>query len=198
MSILFYILLFIAYLLGSIPFGLLISKICGIDIRFHGSKNIGATNVFRILGKKLGLLTFFLDALKGFIPTFLFPIFIGTNNLDISALFGVIAIIGHSFPIFLKFKGGKGVATSTGMLIGVVPLIFFIGLLVWIILFLIFRYVSLASIIGTLTITFCSWFNNQSSLYLNILISLISILIIVLHRENIKRLINGTENKFSK
>ena len=198
MSSLFYILLFISYLLGSIPFGLLISKMYGIDIRLHGSKNIGATNVYRILGKKLGLFTFFLDGLKGFLPTFLFPIIIGINDLDISALFGVTAIIGHSFSVFLKFKGGKGVATSTGMIIGVLPFIFFIGLLVWIILFLIFRYVSLASIFGILTITICSWFNNQSSLYLNILISLISILIIFLHRENIIRLINGTENKFSK
>ena len=198
MSSLFYILLFISYLLGSIPFGLLISKMYGIDIRLHGSKNIGATNVYRILGKKLGLFTFFLDGLKGFLPTFLFPIIIGINDLDISALFGVTAIIGHSFSVFLKFKGGKGVATSTGMIIGVLPLIFFIGLLVWIILFLIFRYVSLASIFGILTITICSWLNNQSSLYLNILISLISILIIFLHRENIIRLINGTENKFSK
>lgn len=198
MSSLFYILLFISYLLGSIPFGLLISKMYGIDIRLHGSKNIGATNVYRILGKKLGLFTFFLDGLKGFLPTFLFPIIIGINDLDISALFGVTAIIGHSFSVFLKFKGGKGVATSTGMIIGVLPFIFFIGLLVWIILFLIFRYVSLASIFGILTITICSWLNNQSSLYLNILISLISILIIFLHRENIIRLINGTENKFSK
>ena len=198
MSSLFYILLLISYLLGSIPFGLLISKMYGIDIRLHGSKNIGATNVYRILGKKLGLFTFFLDGLKGFLPTFLFPIIIGINDLDISALFGVTAIIGHSFSVFLKFKGGKGVATSTGMIIGVLPFIFFIGLLVWIILFLIFRYVSLASIFGILTITICSWLNNQSSLYLNILISLISILIIFLHRENIIRLINGTENKFSK
>ena len=130
MSSLFYILLFISYLLGSIPFGLLISKMYGIDIRLHGSKNIGATNVYRILGKKLGLFTFFLDGLKGFLPTFLFPIIIGINDLDISALFGVTAIIGHSFSVFLKFKGGKGVATSTGMIIGVLPFIFFIGLLV--------------------------------------------------------------------
>ena len=194
----FYFFIFLSYLLGSIPFGLLISKLNGIDIRLHGSKNIGATNVFRVLGKKYGLITFFLDALKGFIPTFFFPIFLNTNNLDINTIFGLLAIIGHTFPLFLKFKGGKGVATSAGMLIGVVPLILLIGLFIWIILFLIYRFVSLASIISSIIIAILVWFNNESSIYINFLITLMSLMIILLHRGNIKRLINGTENKFKK
>ena len=126
MSIELYILILISYLLGSIPFGLIISKLNGVDIRLHGSKNIGATNVFKSIGKKYGLTTFFLDTLKGFIPTYYFPMFLIDNQFnDIGILFGILSIIGHTFPIFLAFKGGKGVATSAGMLFGIAPIALF-------------------------------------------------------------------------
>uniref|UniRef100_UPI00356A8827 glycerol-3-phosphate 1-O-acyltransferase PlsY n=1 Tax=Pontiella sp. TaxID=2837462 RepID=UPI00356A8827 len=145
------ILTIIAYLFGAIPFGLLVAKSRGVDIREQGSGNIGATNVFRVLGKGLGIFTFVLDALKGFIPAFVFPM-IGNLDGDYGVLFGLVAILGHSFPVYLKFKGGKGVATSAGMLLGVAPAAVGIGFLVWIICLLLSRIVSLASILAALAV----------------------------------------------
>ena len=121
------ILTIIAYLLGAIPFGLLVAKSRGVDIRSQGSGNIGATNVFRVIGKGWGVFTLVLDALKGFIPSFYFPM-LGKLDPEWGVLFGLAAIIGHSFPVYLRFKGGKGVATSAGMLLGVAPLTVGIGI----------------------------------------------------------------------
>lgn len=183
-----------AYLIGSIPFGLLISKAKGVDIRKQGSGNIGATNVLRCLGKPLGITCFVLDALKGFLPAALFPM-IGKVDPTFGILFGTAAILGHNFPIFLKFKGGKGVATSAGVLLGVAPLAVVIGLLTWVIVFKTSGYVSLGSIIAALAVIATGWTAGYGSVIATAL-TLLGALTIYRHRENIKRLANGTENKF--
>ncbi|MDZ8119852.1 glycerol-3-phosphate 1-O-acyltransferase PlsY [Pontiella agarivorans] len=185
-----------AYFFGAIPFGLLVAKSRGVDIREKGSGNIGATNVFRVVGKGWGVFTFLLDALKGFIPSFVFPM-IGNLNGDYGVLFGMVAILGHSFPVYLKFKGGKGVATSAGMLLGVAPASVGIGFLVWLICLLLSRIVSLASILAALTVGISVWFIKDSQIVC-IALSILAVLVIWLHRANIKRLMNGTENRFGK
>lgn len=187
----------VAYLFGAIPFGLLVAKSRGVDIREKGSGNIGATNVFRVVGKGWGVCTFTLDALKGFIPSFVFPL-IGNVDPVWGVLFGLTAIIGHSFSVYLKFKGGKGVATSAGMLLGVAPLAVAIGFVVWLLTVLISRYVSLASILAAATVGISVWFVGDKGLVVNIALTILGLLVIWLHRANVKRLMNGTENRFGK
>lgn len=186
----------IAYLFGAIPFGLLIAKSRGINIREQGSGNIGATNVFRCVGKGWGTFTFLLDALKGFLPAFAFPL-VARLNADYGVLFGLAAILGHSFPVYLKFKGGKGVATSAGMLLGVAPVVVGYGFAVWLTSLLAFRYVSLASILASAVVGISVWFLDKS-LLVSISLTVLALLVIWLHRANIKRLLSGTENRFGK
>ncbi len=187
-----------AYLLGAIPFGLLLAKAHGVNIREKGSGNIGATTVFRVIGKGWGVFTFTLDALKGFVPSFIFPQLAGIDSVY-GVLFGFIAIVGHTFPVFLKFKGGKGVATSAGMILGVAPFAVGVGFLCWLICVFTTRYVSLASIVAAIAVAVTVWIDpRQNSLLIQSALTLMSILVVWLHRENIKRLINGTENRFGK
>lgn len=189
----------LAYLLGAIPFGLLVAKVNGVDIRQEGSGNIGATNVLRVVGKGWGIFTLVLDALKGFIPAFLFPMLGGERVPEVyGVLFGFVAIIGHSFPVYLKFKGGKGVATSAGMLLGVAPVAVGVGILVFIITVILSRYVSLASILAAIAVGVMAWVQGDKALIVKITITVMSIMIVWLHRANIKRLMNGTENRFGK
>jgi len=185
-----------AYLIGSIPFGLLISKAKGVDIRKQGSGNIGATNVLRCLGKPLGIACFVLDALKGYLPAAFFPI-LGLIEPTFGILFGAAAILGHNFPVFLKFKGGKGVATSAGVLLGVAPLAVGVGILVWVVVFYTSGYVSLGSIIAALAVVIIGWTVGYGPAIASAL-TLLGALTIWRHRENIKRLIAGTEHKFQK
>jgi glycerol-3-phosphate acyltransferase PlsY len=194
-----YLLIAAAYLLGAVPFGLLISKAKGIDIRQHGSGNIGATNVLRVLGKPLGITTFVLDALKGFMPAFVFPhLFAGAlDPAVLSVACGSAAIIGHNFPVFLGFKGGKGVATSAGVLIGIAPLAALIGLGAWALFFFTLRYVSLASILAATVVGAAGWWIYSGRLIPTVL-SILSALVILRHRANITRLLNGTESKFTR
>lgn len=192
----------LAYLVGSIPFGLLIAKTQGKDIRTMGSGNIGATNVLRCLGKPLGIACFVLDVLKGYLPAALFPILGKTlcpNAVGpgIGILFGAAAILGHNFPVFLNFKGGKGVATSAGVLLGVAPLAVAIGVLTWVIVFYTSGYVSLGSIIAALVVVLTGWVRvGHYGIVTALALTLLGALAIWRHRENIKRLIAGTENKF--
>lgn len=198
MSILPLALTLIAYLIGSIPFGLLIAKTKGVDIRKVGSGNIGATNVLRTLGKPLGITCFVLDVLKGFFPALLFPT-IGNLDPAFGILFGAAAILGHNFPVFLKFKGGKGVATSAGVLLGVAPLAVAIGLLIWVIVFQISGYVSLGSIIAAGVVAIIGWVRiSQYGIVTACALTLLAALSIYRHRANIQRLIAGTENKFER
>jgi glycerol-3-phosphate acyltransferase PlsY len=188
----------LSYIIGSVPFGLLISKAKGVDIRKQGSGNIGATNVLRCLGKPLGITCFVLDALKGYLPAALFPL-LGKVDPTFGILFGTAAILGHNFPVFLNFKGGKGVATSAGVLLGVAPLAVVIGLATWVIVFKISGYVSLGSIIATLVVIITGWVRaEQDGRTVAIALTLLGGLTIYRHRTNIQRLLAGTENKFQK
>lgn len=203
-------LMIFAYFLGSIPFGLILTKAHGKDIRSIGSGNIGATNVSRALGKKWAYFCFLLDVLKGFIPTFMAMLVIGDRpeliEIVLVLCVGVMAVVGHIFPVYLNFKGGKGVATSLGFGLGIWP--FFtipaiIALVVWIITVGVSRYVSLASIVaglGFVVVFLFAIFLNESwqmsRLWPLLLASvLIETLIVIRHRENIKRIIAGTESR---
>jgi glycerol-3-phosphate acyltransferase PlsY len=189
----------LAYLIGSVPFGLLLARTKGQDIRKLGSGNIGATNVLRTLGKPLGITCFVLDVLKGVLPALFFPI-IGKLSADfpgIGILFGAAAILGHNFPVFLKFKGGKGVATSAGVLLGVAPLAVVIGLLTWVIVFYVSGYVSLGSIIASLAVAVTAWIAGYSAVTASAL-TLLGALSVWRHRSNIQRLRAGTENRFER
>ena len=192
------ILAVVAYLFGAIPFGLLVAKSHGVNIREKGSGNIGATNVFRVIGKGWGIFTFVLDALKGFIPAFVFPL-IGNTDPVYGVWFGICAILGHTFPVYLKFKGGKGVATSAGMLLGVAPFAVGIGFLCWVISMVFLRYVSLSSMLAAVAVAVTAWVDpREESLIIKGALTLMAVLIIWLHRANIQRLLNGTENRFGK
>ncbi len=191
------VLTIIAYLFGALPFGLLVANARGVDIRSQGSGNIGATNVFRCVGKGWGIFTFLLDALKGFISAFVFPM-LADLNPEYGVLFGIVAIIGHAFPIYLKFKGGKGVATSAGVLLGVAPMAIAVAMACWAICMAVSRYVSLSSIVAAITAAITVWVQGDKGMIVKLALTLMSLLVIWLHRANIKRLLNGTESRFGK
>lgn len=200
-----------AYFLGSIPFGLLVARSQGMDIRQHGSGNIGATNVWRVMGKKWGLITFFCDAAKGWLAVVIgmglaarFAPDLARTPADTAAYSGIAAalgcIIGHSFPLWLGFKGGKGVATSLGVVFGMLPLVSLVIFAVWGIVLKLTRYVSLASILAAaslpitvLAFLFLGWVEGWGLFYFSLAAAL---LVTYRHRENIRRLLAGTENRF--
>jgi acyl phosphate:glycerol-3-phosphate acyltransferase len=201
------LIIFISYLLGSVPTGYLVAKSQGIDIRQHGSKNIGATNVLRVMGKKWGYPVFFCDLFKGFLAVRL-GIFLGTLGGIESLIAGVVAaiacIVGHNYPIWLGFKGGKGVATSGGVIIALFPsLIVLIVALVWVAVFFVSKYVSLASICAAVSLPASSallgpWIGRHNFWVLILFSVLAAGLAVWRHRTNITRLLNGTESRFSK
>ena len=206
MILLIFAIIFASYLLGSIPFGLLIGKMKGIDIRTVGSCNIGATNVSRTVGKNWGKLCFFLDLFKGFLPVFIASS-IFARNLELKSfvplLAGAASMLGHMFSIYLKFKGGKGVATGGGIILGLAPITFLAAISCWVIIFLTSRYVSLASIFAAASLPiFGIIFRLLGFEYIPyssiVFFALIGGVSIYRHRSNIKRLLDGTENKFEK
>ena len=192
----------LAYLLGAIPFGLLIARANGVDIRAVGSGNIGATNVFRAMGKGWGILAFSCDALKGFISASVFPLLAKTlRAFDGGAVLPLVcaclAIAGHNWPVYLRFKGGKGVATSAGALIGLAPMAAGAGLLTWALVFVATRYVSVASIAAAITAAGAAWFfYAQTGILLPVVLTALCGLVIGRHKSNIQRLIHGSENRF--
>lgn len=184
-------LLILSYLIGSIPFALIIGKtFFDIDIRNHGSGNIGTTNTFRILGKKAGIIVLILDFLKGMIPVYIAML---VNTELPLILVGLCAALGHVYSIFLKFKGGKAVATGAGVILAVQPVIFLILLTSFLITLYIFKYVSLGSIVGVTTLFILSLFTDDLTFKLVSLFLLI--IIIYKHLSNIKRIMNKTEPK---
>ena len=197
--------LVIAYLIGSIPTGYLVAKqVRGIDIREHGSGNVGATNVFRVIGKKWGALVLAIDILKGWIVTTLVARTTGVfPELSISLkqlLFGAAAISGHTWTPWLGLKGGKGVAASLGALLGIFPAATVLVLGIWAICFIIWRYVSLASMIAALCypVLLLLFYREIQSFPLIFLISLLLVaLLIYNHRSNISRLKRGEELRFN-
>lgn len=185
------LLLLLAYLLGAIPTGLIVGKLFfNKDIRKFGSGNLGATNTFRVLGKKAGIFVTIFDVAKGVLPA-IFPIIYG---LDIHGIwFGLAAIIGHVYPIYLKFKGGKAVATSAGVILGVNPIVFLIIAVIFFTLLFTTRMVSLTSILTSIGNFITTLFFDD--IILQIISFLIMLLIIIRHSSNIKRIISGTEPK---
>jgi glycerol-3-phosphate acyltransferase PlsY len=183
----------IAYLIGSIPFGLLVSRaLARVDIRRHGSGNIGTANVLRIVGKRAAVLTLLGDLLKGFLPV-LGALWLGVSELWVAGV-GLAAVLGHNWPVYLRFAGGKGVATSFGALLAMTPLPALLGLLTWTAVVLIFRYTSLAALIASVCIPPVILFFTGTGPYLAFSI-LAALLIFVRHRDNIKRLWAGTEHR---
>ena len=178
----------VSYFLGSIPTGYLWAKARGIDIRAVGSGNIGATNVMRTLGKGPGIAVLLIDALKGFVPVFLAAHW--GAGLQIVCCVAVIA--GHNWTCWLKFKGGKGIATSSGAMLAMLPIPFLCVLIVWGIVFAASRYVSLASILAAATLPVATWWFNRDLVWFTGIISAVAIL---KHRANIQRLVAGTENR---
>lgn len=187
----FFLFAFIAYLLGSIPSALIVGKVgYKIDIREHGSGNLGATNTFRVLGKKAGIIVTLSDIFKGTIAV-LIPLFfdVEVNQLII----GLFAVLGHTYPVFAKFKGGKAVATSAGIFLGVYPLLFLIMLATFFLNLYITKYVSLSSMItGVITIIVSLFFRD---IVLIIIVASLTAFVFYRHKENIKRIRNGTEPK---
>ena len=191
MGVMFSVLL--SYLIGSIPSGLILGKLLwGVDLREHGSHNIGATNAWRTLGKGPGVLIFLLDFLKGFFSVWLGAHFSGTPAAMV--LCGMLAILGHSCSIFLRFKGGKGVATGLGVIAMLMPLTTMIVFLIWLGIVYTTRYVSLGSCVAAFFVPFAAWMTGSPWEYIFFGL-LAAILIIVRHRSNIIRLMNGTESK---
>lgn len=199
-------LLIVAYLLGSIPSAVWIGKrYYGIDVREHGSKNAGATNTLRVLGKQAALPVFALDVLKGFVAVTLMSLMkyspaVGDNLLTILKLLAVVAaVIGHIFPIFADFRGGKGVATLVGSVIAIAPSIILLCFGVWLVIFLLFNYVSLASMSAGVSFPIFILVSPKThdNLTLIIFSILVAILLIWTHRKNISRLRAGTESKIS-
>jgi len=198
----------IGYLFGSFPAGYFAGRIAGIDIRSQGSGNIGATNVLRILGKRWGYAVFFVDAFKGFaavrLTRFLTDHLMPANRYAeyFAILAAVLCVVGHTFPIWLRFKGGKGVATSAGAIFGLMSLAAVTVFLIWVIVFEITRYVSVASIVASafLPVTvalFMRWnlIEGRGFLYFS---TLMAILVVWRHRSNFSRLRNGTEQRFTR
>jgi glycerol-3-phosphate acyltransferase PlsY len=201
-QITFYFLIAIgAYLLGSIPTGFLVARARGIDIQKVGSGNIGATNAMRVLGKPAGIFVLLVDALKGFaavewLPVLILKIFsppqMDLQNLQIVA--GIFAVLGHNYPCWLKFKGGKGIATTAGVFLALAPLALGIALVVFILTVAITRYVSLGSVIAAMALPIAVWFTREN-LFLRIVTIALGALAIFKHRKNMQRLMAGTENR---
>lgn len=193
----------IGYLLGSIPFGVLVSKRFGVDIYSVGSGNPGATNVLREIGKPAGYTVFVLDFMKGVLATcwFVLPVFSVSTDATL-ALWGLpAAVLGHTFPLFTGFRGGKGVATAMGGLLVVMPVCLLIGLVTWAIVFYSTRYVAVASIGFGLSLPICSlvlFWARDEHWGVVVMAFVVMVWIVWRHRSNLARLRAGTENRFSR
>jgi len=195
------VLALLAYLVGSIPIGFMIGKARGVDLRTIGSGNIGATNVYRAFGFRLAIFVFMLDVSKGFVGAAILPAIWTPDALSITwvrIICGVAAIAGSIASVLMKFKGGKGVATTVGVFLALEPFSTIIGLVIWTVLFLKYRYVSLGSIVGAAALPILIAVFNQNGLlrypvfYLSLLVA---VLVVVRHKSNIGRLLKGTENR---
>jgi len=189
-----------AYLLGSIPTGFLVAKGRGVDLQKSGSGNIGATNAMRVLGKPMGIFVLLMDVLKGFaavwLCNFLLQIFnapaAGLENYRIVA--GIFAVLGHNYPCWLKFKGGKGVATTTGVYLALAPEALAVALAVFVLALLLTKYVSVGSILAAVALPAAVWFTKED-FFLRMVTIALGIMAILKHRKNIQRLMAGTESR---
>ncbi len=193
-----------AYLLGSIPTGFLVARTRGVDIRTVGSKNMGATNVFRVLGKGPGIIVLLVDALKGWGAIALtrfaiqahLPVLGGLNESIAPIAAGLFAILGHVYTCWLGFKGGKGIATSAGVMVALVPWALLVALVTWLTAFVTTRYVSVASIAASAVLPIATWFTTHDRM-LTVVVALVAALAIYKHKSNLQRLREGTENRFN-
>jgi glycerol-3-phosphate acyltransferase PlsY len=198
----------LGYLFGSFPGGYFAGRIAGVDVRSAGSGNIGATNVLRVLGKRWGYAVFFVDAFKGFaavrVAFFLADhlAFARAHAVYFAILAGVMCVVGHSFPIWLRFKGGKGVATSAGVVFGLMPLAAVIIFIVWVIVFETTRYVSVASLVAAsslpVAVAFLIHWKIVEGVGLLYFSTVLAILVVWRHRSNFSRLLKGTEQRFTR
>lgn len=191
----------LSYLIGAIPTAYIFGRLKGLDLHQYGSGNIGATNAWRVLGKRIGLITLCLDILKGVIIVVLlaqyFPIRLIDSDILRKIFCGLAAIIGHNFPVYLKFRGGKGVAVSAGVFLGLAPKMMGLAAVLWGFVFLITGYVSLASILAGVSLPFLSlWLNYPKEMHWFCLG--LGPLILIQHRDNLKRLKQGKEKRFFK
>lgn len=191
----FYLMLLASYLIGAIPTGVVLTKLVGTsDIRNAGSGNIGATNVYRVAGKKLGIMTLVGDALKGAVPVLIAINILALTDIQVGAV-AAAAFIGHCYPVYLGFKGGKGVATALGVFLVLSPLSVLGAFAIFALLLWKWRYVSLGSISAAAAIPLLVYFieGNRAMVGTTMFISLV---VIIRHHQNIQRLLNGTENRF--
>lgn len=192
-----------AYLLGSIPSAVWIGKVFfKTDVRDHGSGNAGATNTFRVLGKKAGIVVLLLDVSKGFfavsIPHLLYPQLNGAMLIHLQIALGLSAVVGHLYPVFAGFRGGKGVATMLGVVLALNLYPALAAMAIFILIFILFKYVSLASIVSALSYPFFVIFVFTTEQSVMVLFSLfVSIVIVLTHQKNIERLLNKSENKMA-
>jgi len=192
----------VAYLLGSIPTAIWVGKrFYGLDVREHGSKNAGATNTFRVLGKKPGIIVLTVDVLKGLLAVILPQLVLDSNlshneMMNIKIVASIMVILGHVFPLFAGFKGGKGVATSLGVIFALHPVAAFVCLGIFLAVFLAFHFVSLGAIITAISFPLLITFVfKEESISLIVFAFLIGVAVVLTHKKNIKRLIDGCENK---
>ncbi len=187
--------LLVAYLVGAIPFGVVVGKLFyHVDVRQHGSGNVGTTNVFRVLGKKAGAVVLVCDMLKGYIPAFIAAYYLRETNPWLVIVIAAAPVVGHMYSVFLKGRGGKGVATGAGVVIALIPLAGGIIAVVWVLLILTTRYVSLASLVATLLVPVFVFALSDPLPYL-IASLLVTVGIFWAHRGNISRLFKGTESR---
>ncbi len=202
MPILSYILIALgAYLLGSIPFGYLMAKAKGIDIRSVGSGNIGATNAMRVLGKPAGIFVLLLDTAKGFGAVWLASQLLkdnsGTSIETLRVIAGIGAVLGHNYTCWLRFKGGKGIATTAGVYLALAPWALLVGVVVFILALLLTRYVSVGSISAAVALPATVWIMAPQNIFLGSVTTALGLLAIYKHKSNIQRLMVGTENRLS-
>jgi glycerol-3-phosphate acyltransferase PlsY len=206
-----------AYLLGSIPFGYVVAKLKGIDIRSVGSGNIGATNAMRVLGKPAGIFVLVMDALKGFVACAFIPLLVynwlaphysglftyfqnepAEFQMRFKVIAGICAVLGHNYTCWLKFKGGKGIATSAGVYIALAPWALLIALVVFILAVVLTRYISVGSICAAIALPAAVWTMTPHNVFLGVVTTALGALAIYKHKTNIQRLMAGTENRFGK
>lgn len=184
-----------SYLVGSFPTSFLMGRLHGIDLREHGSGNLGATNTFRVLGAWAALPVFILDILKGFIPAAWFVGLDGTADPRLAIGYGLAAILGHVWPVFLRFQGGKGVATGTGVLLALAPVTTLVAFLVWVGIVSLSRMVSLASLSAATLVPVLAWQMDQPR-HTVIFCLVVAVFVWWTHRSNVRRILDGTENRF--
>jgi acyl phosphate:glycerol-3-phosphate acyltransferase len=188
-----------SYLLGAIPFGLFVGRLAGVDVRSEGSKNIGATNVSRVLGKKFGVITLVCDMAKGFLPMLLASIFLPESETKsfMVPLCGVMAVIGHMFSVYLGFKGGKGVATGLGVFLFLSPVAIVMSLAVFILAVYFSGFVSVGSLLSSAVMPLWLWVFGGKGMAIFAAV-VVALLIWIKHHENIGRLIRGEEKSWKK